>query len=160
MEQEERPYSSERFRALARYLRSRCKDGPALDKAKLARLLFRCDFLAYAELGDSVTGAAYRKFPEGPYPECLDEELNRIEDAGDGFAFTGPELSVIEQALRDRDASGKDLPAQIESIARYVDEGDVVAYNLVFVSSEPPSPEATRAAQEVAERLGRVARAG
>ncbi len=166
MEQEGRPFDGERFRALARYLASRSQADPAFDRVKLANLLYHCDFFAYEQLGDSITGATYTKLPEGPWPERLDTELNRIEDRdedADGSAFTEAEASVIEQALqmlRDRDASGNETPTHIEAISRYVDDGDAIAYNLVLVSTEPPSPEAIRAAQEVAERLGRVARAG
>lgn len=166
MEQEGRAFDGERFGALARYLTSCSQADPAFDRAKLASLLYHCDFLAYAQLGDSITGASYRKSPQGAWPERLDAELDRIEDTGedaDRSAFTEAEASFIEQALhmlRDRDASGKEPPTHIEALSRYVDDGEAIPYNLVFVSTEPPSPEATRAAQEVAERLGRVARAG
>ncbi|MCY3506558.1 MAG: hypothetical protein OXH41_10385 [Chloroflexi bacterium] len=163
MEQEGRTYRGERFRALARYVTSRSQADPAFDRAKLASLLYHCDFLAYARLGDSITGATYRKSAEGPWPECLDAELDGMEGIGedaDRSLFGDEEVAVIEQALRDREAPDSELSTHIESLTRYVDDGEVIAYNLVFVSTEPPSPEATRAAQEVAERLGRVARAG
>jgi len=166
MEQEGRPFDGERFRALARYLTSRSQTDPAFDRGKLANLLYHSDFLACEQLGDSITGATYRKSPEGPWPESLDAELARIEDTeedADSSAFTEAEKAVIEsalQTLRDRDASGSESPTDIEAISRYVDDGDLIPYNLVFLSTEPPSPEAIRAAQEVAERLGRVARAG
>ena len=161
MEQEGRPFDAERFRALARYLTSRSQGDPAFDKAKLASLLYHCDFLAYAELGDSITGATYTKLPEGPCPECLEAELASVEEAISGAsAFTDAEVAVIDRALCHREASGDELSTHVEALPRYVDEGEVIAYNLVFVSTEPPSPEAIRAAREVAERLGRVARAG
>ncbi|MXZ87807.1 MAG: hypothetical protein F4081_01345 [Dehalococcoidia bacterium] len=165
MEQEGRPFDGERFRALARHLASRSQADAAFDRAKLANLLHHCDFLAYAELGDSITGAIYTKSAEGPWPERLDA-LDRLEGAGedaDTDMFTAAEVAIIEQALRmlrDRDASGNEPPTHIEALSQYVDDGEVIAYNLVFISTEPPSPEAIRAAQEVAERLGRVARAG
>lgn len=163
MEQEGRPFDADRFRALARYLASRGQADPAFGTAQLANLLYRCDFLAYAELGDSLTGASYTNSPEGPYPGPLDTELPRLAvtvgNAG-ASAFTGAEVSVIEQVLRDRDQPGSELATHIQALPHYVDEGEAIAYNLVFVSTEPPSPEAIRAAQDVAERLGRVARAG
>ena len=161
MEQEGRPFDSERFRALARYLASRSQAGPAFGKAKLANLLYHCDFLAYAQLGDSITGATYLKLPEGPYPECLEAELASIDETTAGAsAFTEAEVTVIEQALGHREASDDELSTHIEALPQHVDEGEAISYNLVFVSTEPPSPEAIRIAQEVAERLGRVARAG
>lgn len=163
MEQEGRPFDGERFRALARYLTSRSQADPAFDRAKLASLLYRCDFLAYSQLRDSITGATYRKSAEGPGPDCLDTELDGMESFGedaDTSLFGDEEVAVIEQALRDRETPDSELFTHIESLTRYADDGEVIAYNLVFVSTEPPSPEATRAAQEVAERLGRVARAG
>ena len=166
MERSRRSFNSERFRALVRYLTSRSQGDPAFDQAKLANLLYHCDFLAYAQLGDSITGATYTKTPEGARPERLDTELGSIEDTGgnaDRSAFTDAEVAVIGRVLRTlriRDASGNELFTHIEALPQYVDDGEAIAYNLVFVSTEPPSPEATRAAQEVAERLGRVARAG
>lgn len=160
MEQGGRPFDAERFRALARYLASRLQDDPAFGKARLASLLYHCDFLAYAQLGDSITGATYTKLPDGPYPECLDAELASVGEGAGTSAFTDAEVAVIEQALGHQQASEDELSTHIEALPQYVDEGEVIAYNLVFVSTEPPSPEAIRAAQEVAERLGRVARAG
>ena len=186
MEQEGRSYSGERFRALALYLASRSLDDPAFDKDRLANLLYHCDFIAYARLGDSITGATYKNLPRGPYPECLDKELSHIEEMGEGIVMTAdhpeagvkrlvarnstatatfaePEVSIIEQVLeglRKREASASDQPTHVESICQYVDEGEAIPYTLVFVSTEPPSPEAICVAQEVAERLGRVARAG
>lgn len=163
MEQEGRAFDAERFRALARYLASRGQGDPAFDGAKLGNLLYQCDFLAYAELGDSITGATYTNSPGGPYPGPLDTELDQLAitvEGADASAFTGAEVLVIEQVFRDSDEPGSELSSHIQALPHYADEGEVIAYNLVFVSTEPPSPEAIRAAQDVAERLGRVARAG
>ena len=146
----------------------------------MANLLYHCDFTAYARLGDSITGATYKNLPRGPYPECLDKELSHIEEMGEGIVVTAdhpeagvkrlvarnspatatfaePEVSIIEQVLeglRKREASASDQPTHVESICQYVDEGEAIPYTLVFVSTEPPSPEAICVAQEVAERLG------
>ncbi len=163
-----RPYDGERFRRLARHLAGRSDQGAALDATKLARRLFYCDFLAYLELESSITGATYLNDPRGPRPERLDGELARIE-ASDGMAgddggapFSRAELAIVERVLAglpEADGSGESSLPHLDPVCRIVPEGTPVAYELAFVSTDPPSEEAIRAGQEVAERLGLLARA-
>lgn len=185
MEPAGRPYDGERFRRLALYFASRSRDDRAFGKTKLVKLLFYSDFFAYGELGASITGATYLKFPHGPYPECIDEEINCIVQIGDGVVenaryfgkeqrrlialqsvnidiFSGPEISIAEQvleALRDQDAAGVSRLSHLEPAWQFVNDRDTIPYELVFVSPEPPGEDLIRAGQEVAERLGLVSRA-
>ena len=161
-----RPWDGERFRALARRLLARDGDGRAPDATLLARRLFYCDFLAYLELGTSITGATYLNDPRGPWPERLEGELARIE-AADGEEEGGApldeaELAIVEQVLAglpEADGSGESSLRHLDPVCRIVPEGTPVAYELAFVSTDPPSEEAIRAGQEVAQRLGLLARA-
>ena len=161
-----RPWDGERFRALARRLLDRDGDGRAPDATLLARRLFYCDFLAYLELGTSITGATYLNDPRGPWPERLEGELARIKaaDGGDegGAPLGEAELAIVEQVLAglpEADGSGESSPRRLDPVCRIVPEGTPVAYELAFVSTDPPSEEAIRAGQEVAQRLGLLARA-
>ena len=161
-----RPWDGARFRALARRLLARDGDGRAPDATLLARRLFYCDFLAYLELGSSITGATYLNDPRGPWPERLEGELARIEasDGGEegGAPFNEAELAIVEQVLAglpEADGSGEASPRRLDPVCRIVPEGTPVAYELAFVSTDPPSEEVIRAGQEVAERLGLLARA-
>lgn len=161
-----RPWDGERFRRLARRLLARDGDGRAPDATLLARRLFYCDFLAYLELGSSIKGATYLNDPRGPWPERLEGELARIAaaDGGedDGAPFGEAELAIVEQVLAglpEADGSGESGPRLLDPVCRIVPEGTPVAYELAFVSTDPPSEEVIRAGQEVAQRLGLLARA-
>ena len=180
METDRRCYDGDRFRALALYLAARSIGDPAFGKEKLARLLFYCDFIAFAEIGDTITGATYTKYPQGPYPEGLDRELSAIEDAGcgvvvpadafyregrlvaihamDASPFSGPEVSVIErvlQALLDEDSARAARLSWFESAWQDVDEWATIPCELAFTATGPVSEEAVRIGREVAERLER-----
>ncbi len=157
-----RPCDGARFRRLARLLAGRSGH----DTAGLARRLFYCDFLAYLEIGTSITGATYLNDPRGPWPERLDGEMARIKAAdggGEGGApFSEAETAIVERVLvglPEADGSGESSLPYLDPVCRIVPEGTPVAYELAFVSTEPPSEEAIRAGQEVAERLGLLARA-
>ncbi len=178
-------YDSERFRRLALYIASRSSNDPAFGKTKLAKLLFYRDFLAYGELGSPITGATYSKFPYGPFPRVLSDELNKLEDLGEGVVvpadyfgqeqerlvalkeidaaiFSSPEISIVEQvleALRDEDAAGVARLSHLEPAWQFVEEWKAIPYELAFVSGDPPSEEALRVGEEVAERLGLVSSA-
>ena len=157
-----RPRDDGRFRRLARLLAGRSGH----DATALARRLFYCDFLAYLDLGASITGATYLNDPRGPRPDRFEGEMARIAaaDGGgeDGAPFSEAELAIVERVLAglpEADGSGESSLPHLDPVCRIVPEGTPVAYELSFVSTDPPSEEAIRAGQEVAERLGLLARA-
>lgn len=175
-----RGYDAERFRQLALYIAERCADDPRFGKTKLAKILFYSDFGAFGQLGDSITGATYSKFPNGPFPRMLDRELSTMEHEGMGqvvhanyfqrdqhrlvplslvdiSGFSGPEISIVEQAieaLRDHNAADVSRLSHLEPAWQCVDDWDDIPYDLAFVSADPPSEEAVRTGREIAERLG------
>lgn len=157
-----RPWDGARFRRLARLLAGRSGH----DAVELARQLFYCDFLAYLEIGSSITGATYLNDRRGPWPERLEGERARIgaADGGDGGGapFSEEELTIVERVLAGlpaTDGSGESSLPHLDPVCRIVPDGHPVAYELAFVSTDPPSEELIRVAQEVAERLGLLARA-
>jgi hypothetical protein len=177
-----RTYDPERFRRLVLYLAYRSDGDATFGKTKLAKLLFYSDFLAFAELGKSITGATYAKFPRGPFPRALGSELKTIEDSGDGrivssthfglyqerlvslhdvdvSMFSAPEISIVEQvleALRPYNASDVSRLSHLEPAWQLVPEWDDIPYELVFVAPDPPSQEASDHAMLIAARLGLV----
>lgn len=184
MEADRRCYDGERFRALALYLAARSINDPAFGKEKLARLLFYCDYIACGEIGDTITGATYTKYPQGPYPEGLDRELCAITDTGagvlvpadafqreerlvavhraDASPFSGPEVSVIErvlQALLDEDSARAARLSWFDSTWEDLDDWAAIPCELAFTATGPVSEEAVRIGREVAERLEQVASA-
>ena len=48
-----------KFKSLVHYICWRCADPTKLGAVKLNKVLWRADFKAYLELGESVTGATY-----------------------------------------------------------------------------------------------------
>lgn len=178
----EQVYDGDKFRRLALYLAGRSGDDPAFGKTKLAKLLFFSDFLAYGELGASITGATYVKYEYGPYPDCLDDEIERIVAAGSGViarrryhgleqrrltpsgggdasALPGAERAIADRVLaelRDDDAGSASRRSHLEPAWQFVDEYEPIPYGFVFVSPDPLSAETVRIGQEVAARLGRA----
>ena len=107
-----------------------------LGRTKLMKLLYFVDFDHYEAHGASVTGAAYRKLPHGPYPDKVEKLIQKMEKAGlvrevkvdhKGYAqhrlitlngkfdpgkFSGTELQALERVAADwADATA----AQIEA---------------------------------------------
>ena len=107
-----------------------------LGRTKLMKLLYFVDFDHYEAHGQSVTGAAYRKLPHGPYPDKVEKLIAKMEKSGlvrevkvnhKGFAqhrlitlngkfdpakFSGTELQALERVAADwADATA----AQIEA---------------------------------------------
>jgi len=80
-----------KLRELIVYLAKRSSDDPRFGRVKLAKLLFFCDFGAYAEFGEPITGACYRKKPHGP---LADEELLALRDLKDSKAIDIEEVGV------------------------------------------------------------------
>lgn len=80
-----------RLRELIVYLAKRSSDDPRFGRVKLAKLLFFCDFGAYAEFGEPITGACYRKKPYGP---LADEELLALRDLKDSGAINIEDVGV------------------------------------------------------------------
>jgi len=78
-----------KLRELIVYLANRSSDDPRFGRTKLAKLLFYCDFGAYSEFGEPITGARYRKKPHGP---LADEELLALRDLTDSGAVKVEEI--------------------------------------------------------------------
>ena len=72
-----------KMRELILYLASRSEEDPRFSSTKLNKLLFYCDFTAYRQLGQSITGHGYQKLRFGPAPKAM--------------------LPILEQMKQDRD---------------------------------------------------------
>ena len=55
----DREFDPERLKELMLYVASECADDPTFDNETLNHILFMADARAYAELGQSITGAEY-----------------------------------------------------------------------------------------------------
>jgi len=63
--------SDARMRELILYVANKCLDDPHFGATKLNKVLFFADFTAYARTGQSITGSAYQRLPNGPAPKRL-----------------------------------------------------------------------------------------
>ena len=75
-------FNSEKFRELVLYVADRSTDDPWFGAVKLNKILYYCDFLAYARFLRSMTGATYMKLSEGPVPSELLRERRALLDEG------------------------------------------------------------------------------
>lgn len=61
----------QKFQELILLVARECRDDPRCGATKLNKILFYADFLAYEELGRSISGEAYRKLERGPVPRRI-----------------------------------------------------------------------------------------
>ncbi len=118
-------FNSEKFRALMLYVAHKSREDPWFGAVKLNKILYYCDFQAFARLYRPITGATYMKLSEGPAPNELLRERQALVDEGlaelklekvfryvqhrlvpvskdDQFShlFDDDELEIIEDTLR------------------------------------------------------------
>ncbi len=174
-----RDYDKARLEQLSLYVASRSTDDPRFGKTKLAKILFYSDFMAYTEIGDSITGAEYSKLPNGPFPWALNSAIKRMSKSGVGAVavtdyhgrdqerlvalthpdisgFSSEEISLVDQvidALRLEDAAGVSELSHREAAWKCVDDMDAIPYELAWVAAGP-SQESLRIGLEVAKELG------
>lgn len=70
--------SRERLRELMLFVAERCQDDPKFGVTKLNKILFYCDFLAFAKYGKSITGISYNKLSFGPVPTGAENMRRRM----------------------------------------------------------------------------------
>ena len=74
-------FDATKFRQLMLYIADRSKEDPWFGATKLNKILYFCDFRAFAELGRPITGATYMRLSEGPVPrELMSQRKAAIED--------------------------------------------------------------------------------
>jgi len=157
--------SQERTRELILYLAEQSEDDPRFGRVKLAKLLFFCDFAAYAELGEPITGACYRKKAHGP---LADEQLLAERDLQDSGSIEIQEvgrhiymqkrivskrkpnlswLSAEQRALVDEviQKHWNDSASEVRSLSHAFPgyevafDGEEIPYHAVFISREGPT---------------------
>lgn len=75
-------FNREKFRELVLYIAHKSRDDPWFGAVKLNKILYYCDFGAYARLYRSITGATYIHLTEGPAPVEMLEERRVMIDTG------------------------------------------------------------------------------
>lgn len=170
-----------RFAELMLYIGSKCADDPKFGATKLNKILFYSDFLAYANLGDSITGAEYQKLPFGPAPRRIKVVRRNLEQQGalvvnsiplrDGRAqerivpkrkpkmdlFTPEEIAVVDEVLkqlRGHDAESISKLSHLEIGWQVAKLNETIPYGTIFLSDKALEHEDIRRIQLFAERHG------
>jgi uncharacterized phage-associated protein len=174
-------YDEAKFTELLLHVADRLQRDRAGGATKLNKVLFFADFAHVRRTGEPITGAEYRKLPQGPAPrrlkpvrdalvargdarivqeEFLGYELHRVVPLrpADVAVFTDAELETIERVLSDLGGLNarqvSDLSHE-EAGWRLVSEGEVIPYEAALVGAKQVStPTSRRLQQDVAERYG------
>ena len=128
-----------------------------LGRTKLMKLLYFVDFDHYEAHGCSITGAAYRKLPHGPYPKDAERLISRMQRTGllqeletnhkgytqhrlitlnakfDPSKFSGEELQTLERvATRWADATAAQIEAATHNEAPWsaTEDGKAIDYEM------------------------------
>jgi hypothetical protein len=154
-----------KMKELILYLATKSAEDSRFSSTKLNKLLFYCDFTAYQQLGQSITGHSYQKLQFGPAPKAMLpilEQMKRDEDcveierkvyglkqrrvqaerAPETSLFSEEELRLADQILRDLwEQSATDVSdLSHEHIGwKAAAPGEIIPYETVFVG-DPATP--------------------
>jgi hypothetical protein len=173
-----------RFAELLLYISEKCATDPKFGATKLNKILFYADSLAFATLGNSITGFEYQKLPHGPGPRRIMTVQRNLEKEG--------AIEVREVPLRDRRTQKRVIckrrpkvaifdPAEIKVVDEVIkqlrgfDAEDVsvfsheqtgwqvarlhetIPYGTIFISDEALNADDIRRIQRFAEQHGYAA---
>lgn len=165
-----------RYRELVLYICQKCANDPKFGATKLNKILYFSDFLAYATLGEPITGFEYQRLPNGPAPRRMmpmraDMERSRVLGVQEVrlrggriqqrvVNLRGPDLNVFEPAqvalvdqvieeLRDLDAEEvSDLSHRMMGW-KLAGMNETIPYETVFISAEPLTESDVERAREL-----------
>lgn len=166
--------SRERLRELMLFVAERCQNDPNFGVTKMNKVLFYCDFMAFAKFGKPITGISYNKLPFGPVPTGAEIMRRRMEKDDDVFVtqdgyspfrprrilprreanldlFSGPEVALVDGVIEAfSDATGSQLRDLSHGKAwQSVGWNQTIPYEAVFVSDEPYTEEDVARAHEL-----------
>lgn len=73
----------DKFRELILYVARETEDDPKCGATKLNKILFYADFLAYRELGSSLSGQTYQRLEHGPAPRGIVPAVEAMQESGE-----------------------------------------------------------------------------
>lgn len=167
-----------KLKELMLYVADKSTSDPTFGATKLNKILFFSDFLAYVDLGHSITGAEYQKLEHGPAPrqllpvqnELLDERaavvtpiafhvgtqrrLTALRPA-DLSLFTAGEISLVDEILQQlwgrTAAEVSDLSHEWSLGWQVVRMGETIPYATALVV--PPVDRLTDQQEATARRV-------
>lgn len=168
--------SRKRLRELMLFVAERCQGDPNFGVSKLNKILFYCDFFAFAKLGKPITGVPYNKLAYGPVPTGAENARRKLEQDGDVFVppesytpfrprrmipcrepdltlFSGPEIALVDGII---DALSSATGSQLRDLShgkawQAVALHEVIPYEAIFLSDGPYSEEDIARAHELVD---------
>ena len=71
-------FNEDKFKAVLLYIINRCENKSNVGKTLICKLLYFLDFNYYEIYEESITNETYLKFERGPYPDHIDDVLNKM----------------------------------------------------------------------------------
>lgn len=152
----ESKFNEEKFKELILYVADKCSNDPDYGALKLNKILFYSDFIAYGQLGQSITGAAYFRLPNGPAPRYMmpirdkmeqDREIviytkNRVVPLREAnlTMFTAQEIVIVDEVIEQScGVNGADMSfiSHRESGVKLANPKEDIPYETVFICDEP-----------------------
>lgn len=163
-----------RLRELMLFVADRCAEDTNFGVTKLNKILYYCDFLAFAKLSTPITGISYNKLPYGPVPtaaQIVRDEMRRegeivitqegsvsfrrsrvipVREADLGL-FSGPQVALIDSVIEAlSDANAKELTEITHGNAwKAIPYHDKIPYEFAFISDKPYTEEDVARANEL-----------
>jgi hypothetical protein len=170
------PENEARYRELVLYVCQKCATDPKFGATKLNKILYFSDFLAYATLGEPITGFEYQRLVNGPAPRRMlpmREEMEKRRDLGfqivplrggrtqhrainlrapDLGVFTAAQIALVDRVIEelwDLDAEAVSELSHRMMGWKLADLGETIPYETVFISSEPLTEADVQRAREL-----------
>lgn len=172
-------YDKPRFREMVLYITTRTKDDPGFGDVHLNKALFHSDFTAFSRLGESITGAAYRKRQWGPAAnallpvrrEMVADGLVKVTEpvADDPHRITIPlrapqddvfspeQLAIVDEVidgLTGRTAKQVSDESHEHPGWQIVELDEEIPYTTGLISTRPVPDEVKEAGRSLATRFG------
>ncbi len=136
-------FHAEKFRNLMLYVADRSREDEWFGATKLNKILYFCDFRAFAELGAPITGASYMSLSEGPVPrELLSERRAAIDDEDARivhrrvFKYTQQRLEPTKEVALEPEWFSENERSIIEDTIEFL--GSMTAAEVSYLSHQEP----------------------
>jgi hypothetical protein len=174
-------FQAAKFKELMLYAAEKSVEDDAFGATKLNKILFFSDFLHFGLAGGSITGATYKRKANGPVPTQLPAMAREIEQAHYGHFVERPYFNLKQRRLvADRRANplifldeerdliddvikslGSSSAADVSDLShirsrawQVAEEGEVIPYTAVFLSTREASPSDLKRGRELARQYG------
>ena len=176
-------FDRKKFEELILLIARECEGNTFFGATKLNKILFFCDFGAFAELGKSITGSEYVALEHGPVPRLLVQIRNDMVKQGDLIVeqwgnqdrviarrnpkadlFSPAEHYLIYNVIRELEAENADSVSELShkflgwqaawAERQVTRQSTLIPYESVFVSNHRPTPTEISQVDSIAKEHG------